>query len=124
MNSTRAETTRDAAAAFAPAMRALSRGSRNAATPRDGVSASDTALQVAVERGVRSADVREPHIDAFTDSLRADDLVLAAARAPGISRAWAHLIETLRPRIYSVAGARSRVSTRAAVSRPTRSGPI
>ncbi len=111
MNPTRAETTRDHPAAFRRAhARAIARLAKRGAAARWKL--DDHALAVAVERGVRSAEVAEQDVDAFIDSLRADDLVLAAACSAGIGAAWTHLIETLRPRLYSAARAIASDETR------------
>jgi RNA polymerase sigma-70 factor len=104
MSSSRTETTRDAAAAFRAAhARAIARLAKRGGAARWKL--DDTALASTVERGARAAQVPESDIDAFIDSLRADDLVLAAACVAGIAAAWTHLIETLRPRLYSAARA-------------------
>ncbi len=104
MTPARAQTTRDVPAAFRTAhARAIASLAKRGGASRwrlDG-----TALASAVERGVRSAEVADSEIDAFIDSLRADDLVVAAACSAGIGAAWTHLIETLRPRLYSAARA-------------------
>jgi RNA polymerase sigma-70 factor len=104
MTPARAETTRDDAAAFL----AAHAGAIANLAKRGGASRwklDVAALAAVLERGVRSAEVAQPDVDPFIDSLRAGDLVLAAACCAGIGAAWTHLIETLRPRLYSAARA-------------------
>lgn len=104
MNSARAAIPRDASAAFLAAhARAIASLAERGAASRWKL--DEATLASAVERGVHSAKVAEPEVDSFIDSLRADDLVLAAACSAGIAAAWTHLIETLRPRLYAAARA-------------------
>jgi RNA polymerase sigma-70 factor, ECF subfamily len=63
------------------------------------------ALADVIERGVRAAQIAPGTVEEFIDSLRADDLVLAAACRVGVAGAWAQLIEQYRPRLYAAARA-------------------
>jgi RNA polymerase sigma-70 factor, ECF subfamily len=104
MSPARAQNTGDDPAAFHAAhTRAIASLAKRGGASRWKL--DEAVLAAAVERGVRSADVTAPDVDAFIDSLRAEDLVLAAACAAGIGAAWTHMVETLRPRLYSAARA-------------------
>jgi RNA polymerase sigma-70 factor, ECF subfamily len=62
------------------------------------------ALADALFRAASASGATED-AEAFLDSLRAEDLVLAIACKLGIGAAWEHFITTIRPRLYSAARA-------------------
>lgn len=66
------------------------------------------AFAAAVQRSVvkRFADAASPTpvvVDAFVESLHAEDLGLACACADGLSEAWDHFVRTFRPDLYRAA---------------------
>jgi RNA polymerase sigma-70 factor len=65
----------------------------------------DAAIAEAVERAALAASIAPDAVSSFIDALRADELMLAIACRTGNERAWAHLIENYRPRLYAAARA-------------------